>query len=384
MTDLSRSPCGAVLKALGIIVVVVGCGPASGLADPPPSVRGAGRVESSGRMSVPRATHTATRIAGGKVLIAGGCAQDSCESGEGAATAELYDPETGVFARAGTLRVPRVGHTATLLPNGKVLLAGGWSGRNPVNSAELYDPASGRFSLTGPMKDRRGGHTATLLPNGEVLIAGGVDGDHHLRTAELYDPKSGAFTSAGEMTTPRAAHAAAMLSGGRVLLAGGESGRGEILASADIYDSRTGLFKGTGRMAVARHKLAAIGISNGKVLILGGSDARDGAGQYASTELFNPETGAFEVAADMSAKRFKLIDAVVRLEDGKVLVGGGAERAEIYDPADGKFRIAEGGLDASRSFATATLLKNGDVLIAGGYDPRIRPTDRTWVYHAPR
>jgi hypothetical protein len=104
----------------------------------------------------------------------------------------------------------------------------------------------------------------------------------------------------------------------------------------------------------------------------------------AGTELFDPGSATFKTAADMSARRFKLADAVALLKDGRVFVGGGAEGAEVYDPADGMFRIVEGSLDASRAFATATLLKNGDVLIAGGYDPRIRPTPRAWVYHSPR
>jgi hypothetical protein len=133
-------------------------------------------------------------------------------------------------------------------------------------------------------------------------------------------------------------------------------------------------------MTMIRHKHAATVLRDGRVLIVGGSDARDGRGRYATAELFDPTTGAFGSVSAMSAERFKLPHAVVLLRTGEVLVAGGAERAEIYDPVTSSFRMTLGSLGADLSFSTATLLRDGRVLIAGGYDSRIQPTTGAWVY----
>ena len=123
----------------------------------------------TGSMSVARSRHTATLLNNGKVLVAGGGGGSSCF-----ASAELYDPATGTWSTTGSMNVARSGHTATLLNNGKVLVAGGTGGSLPFASAELYDPATGTWSTTGSMNVSRGHHTATLLNNGKVLVAGGL------------------------------------------------------------------------------------------------------------------------------------------------------------------------------------------------------------------
>jgi hypothetical protein len=128
-------------------------------------------------MTAARAAHTATLLPSGRVLIAGGCTLDSCELEEDGASAELYDPRVGSFAKTGTMGTERVSHTATLLPNGEVLLAGGWDRGGVLANAELYNPATGVFSPTSSMTTHRAAHTATLLPNGKVLIAGGYNGN---------------------------------------------------------------------------------------------------------------------------------------------------------------------------------------------------------------
>ena len=114
-----------------------------------------------------RFRHTATLLPNGQVLVAGGFNDDGV-----LASAELYDPATGLWTATGSMATPRVDHTATLLPNGKVLVAGG-EGRRPFASAELYDPATGLWTATGSMAPSATDHTATLLPNGQVLVAGG-------------------------------------------------------------------------------------------------------------------------------------------------------------------------------------------------------------------
>jgi hypothetical protein len=272
------------------------------------------------------------------------------------------------------------GHAAVLLPTGSVLLTGGWTGPAVSPSAEQYDPGTNTFSVTGTMNSPRSAHTATLLPTGKVLIAGGFDGKRRLESAEIFDPRTGTFTLTGSMGEPRSEYAAVVLLDGRVLVTGGNRSRGQVLASAEIYDPDTGTFRRTGNMTMIRHKHAATVLRDGKVLIVGGSDARDGRGRYASAELFDPTTGTFTGVNAMNAERFKLPHAVVLLRTGEVLVAGGAERAEVYDPATKRFRISTGSVGADLSFSTATLLHDGRVLIAGGYDSRIQPTTGAWLY----
>jgi WD40 repeat protein len=337
-------------------------------------------VIAAGTMTAARAAHTATLLPDGRVLIAGGCTLDSCEMEEDGASAELYDPRVGSFAKTGTMGTERVSHTATLLPNGEVLLAGGWDRGGVLANAELYNPATGVFSPTSSMTTHRAAHTATLLPNGKVLIAGGYNGNQSVPDAEIYDPRTGTFSRTGSMTTPRSAHAAALLPNGRVLATGGSDAQEKIVASAEIYDPGTGRFIRTGTMSVDRYKHAATSLRDGKILILGGSNADDFYGKYASAELFDPASGTFTAVDDMNAERFKLPDAVATLSSGEVLVGGDSERAEIYDPESKGFRTVHGSLGAARNFATVTTLSEGGALIAGGYDQDLRLAARTWLY----
>jgi len=365
-----------VFAALGLLALVaLPIGGAPGLAAGP-----SGWIVATGTMSVARAAHTATALPDGRVLIAGGCTLDGCELGDDGATAELYDPATGFFAGAGSLTTARVGHTATSLPDGRVLIAGGWDRDGVVAGTEVYDPATSTFAPGPTMGSRRGGFTATPLPDGRVLVVGGFDGSRRLATAELYDPRSAAFAPTGDVGTPRSEHAAATLADGRVLVVGGSRGDDDVLASAEVYDPATRTFSPTGEMTVVRRKHAAVPLADGRVLVVGGSDARDGAGQYASAEVFDPATGAFSATTPMSAARFKLPDAVTPLPTGEVLVAGGGDRAEVFDPATEDFRITAGDLGADRAFATATLLPDGGVLIAGGYDPTISPTAGAWLF----
>jgi hypothetical protein len=337
-------------------------------------------VIAAGTMTVARAAHTATPLPDGRVLIAGGCTLDGCEMEEDGASAELYDPREESFAKTGRMGTERVSHTATLLPNGEVLLAGGWDRDGVLASAELYDPAVGIFSPTGSMTTNRAAHTATLLPSGRVLISGGYDGRHSVPNAEIYDPRTGTFSRTGSMATPRSAHAAALLPKGRVLATGGSDSQEDIVASAEIFDPGNGRFSRTDNMTVNRYKHAATRLQDGRILILGGSNADDFYGKYASAELFDPASGTFAPVGDMNAERFKLPDAVATLSSGEVLVGGDSERAEIYHPASKAFRTVHGSLGTARNFATVTTLSEGKALIAGGYDQNLHLAARTWLY----
>lgn len=333
-------------------------------------------VREVGRMGMARAAHSATLLPDGSVLVAGGCTADGCETGADGATAELYDARARRFRAAGRMASVRAGHTATLLPNGRVLLAGGWNGSRQLTTAEVYDPATRTFRAAGSLAQARGGHTATLLRDGRVLLVGGDGG---ARTAEVYDPRTGRFTATAAMAAGRQGHTAALLADGRVLVAGGSAGRGAVHATAEVFDPRTGRWARTGEMATARHKHGAVTLRDGRVLVMGGSDARDWRGRYATAELYDPATGRFTPAGSMHQARFKLGGAVVGLENGAVLVAGGAPRTEMYFAQNSEFAMPHGGLDSPWHFSTATRLADGGVLIVGGYDDRLRLTPRAWV-----
>jgi hypothetical protein len=316
----------------------------------------------AGAMSTPRTGHTATLLPTGKVLLAGGHSGLAYQ-----ATAELHDPATGAFSATGSPATGRVGHTATLLGNGKVLVAGGNGSGGYLATAELYDPATGLFSPTGAMAAPRGGHTAVLLPGGKVLVAGGYDGALSLATAELFDPATGLFTPTGGLGTPRLGHTAVLLQDGKVLVAGGRNGT-TYLASAERYDPATGLFTPAGAMAGIRSGHSATLLASGKVLVAGGTTTGEAGGSVATAELYDPAGNSFSPAGSLALARAG--HTATLLGDGKVLVAGGANDAptatsERYDPALNLFQPAD-TLASPRLYATATALPGGKVFVAGG------------------
>lgn len=227
---------------------------------------------------------TVTKLLDGRVLIAGGNEPSTFAP---FSSAYLYDPATDTFTQTGSLNAARTIHTAALLPNGKVLIAGGFNGASSLASAELYDPAAGTFSLTGPMQKTRSQHTATLLDNGTVLIAGGFDdatNDAH-QTVEIYTPSTGTFALAGNMVNKRNTHTATVLRDGKVLLAGGVSTVAPRLNSAEVYDPVAGTFTATlNNMFSQRASHSAALLSDGRVLLYGGDVA-------GSQEVFDHQTG---------------------------------------------------------------------------------------------
>ena len=232
----------------------------------------------TGSLNFARYAHTATLLPNGKVLVTGGVADYP-------RSAELYDPASGSWSVTGSLNTARYFPSATLLPNGKVLVAGGWNTISGyLTSAELYDPTTGSWSATGSMNTARNQQTATLLPNGKVLVAGGVI--PYLSSAELYDPATGNWSTTGSLITARAGHSATLLPNGKVLVAGGNNSAP--LNSAELYDPATGSWNATSSLNTAREAHTATLISNDKILIAGGSN---NGGASASAELYDVGLG---------------------------------------------------------------------------------------------
>jgi N-acetylneuraminic acid mutarotase len=228
-----------------------------------------------------RFLHSTTLLRDGRVLVAGGAMGGGLN--EILATAEVYAPATNAWSSVGAMTTPRQRHTATLLGDGRVLVAGGVdsSGR-AVNTAEVYEPALNAWLPVGTLATARSGHTATRLGDGSVLVTGGGT-----NTAEVFDPATNAWSSVGAMATVRISHTATLLGDGKVLVTGGyreDHGAWDLLATSELYDPATRVFSSAGAMSVDRNMHAAAALGDGKVLVVGGYSGFP----YASAELYAP------------------------------------------------------------------------------------------------
>jgi hypothetical protein len=220
------------------------------------------------------------------------------------------------------------------------------------------------------------------LPDGRVLLLGGYDGQKAVSTIDVFDPSTGVMQRAGTLVFARAGAGAAFLPDGRVLVVGGGINGQHGLratATAEIVDPVSGRSTLTGDLADARYKHAVVALKSGGVLVIGGSDERDSRGKLDTIEAYDRAAGRFKPAGRLLMKRYKIGGSVVVLPDGRLLVGGGAPRAELYDPSTTQTEYIGPDLGGALNFSTVTLLSGGGVLIAGGYyEDGIRMNRRSW------
>ncbi len=282
---------------------------------------------------------------------------------------------------AGTMIVPRYNHTATRLPDGRVLVAGGLtqSGPNFVTTAtcEIYDPATNSWTATGPLHEARENHDAILLTDGQVLVAGGrVTDALSLKTSEIYNPATGTWLEAGPMLTVRKSPKLALLPDGQVLVAGGNGHEQNAprLKYCELFNPDTGKWTDTGDLIVGRRSYEMASLDDGRVLLDGGnSDSVAGGFQRKDTETYNPATGTWTKVGDLITGRDQ--HEQVRLDDGRVLLAGGfvgpasAETVtricNLFDPTTNVWTQTR-ALVVPRAFFTANLLPDGNVFAVGG------------------
>jgi len=273
-----------------------------------------------------------------QAFFAGGVGQTTTQYASN--QAYLYDAPTDSW-RGFAMAHPRTSHTVTALLDGRVLIAGGWDGTFPTNaltSCEIFDPVAMQLAPTGDLGAHRMNHTASLLLDGRVLIAGGTDGFDSFDTAELFDPATGQFSPTGSMHHVRSGHQAVTLNDGRVLVTCFNAVR-----QAEVYDPNTGTFSTVGSTTDEHgYGSSVTKLDSGLVLVLGGYDTVHNINALSSAEIFDPATNQFTKIGDMNISRSQ--HCAVLQADGTVFISGGftangdtLASAEVYNPADNSF-----------------------------------------------
>jgi len=328
-----------------------------------------------GPMNVARTGHTATMLQNGKVLVAGGLDANN----NGIATAEIYDPVANTWTTVASLHTGRFGDMATLLNDGTVLVTGGYShldrvyGNTNATTNEVYDPAANNWTVVGSFVTYRTAYTATLLTNGKVLFTGGYNYDPNygyafFNSTEIYDPVTKTFSAGVPMQVTRSSHSATQLSSGKVLVAGGGNQYSTPVASAEIYDPVATTWTTTASLNIPRFSHVAFALPGGDVVVAYGTTI-GGQGQ-SSAEIYNPTANTwtpFGMTAQLSGS------SATQLANGQVLVAGGSSPAvtgvttlaQIFNPATNRWSIVA-PLNTARERHTATVLQSGKVLVVGG------------------
>lgn len=322
----------------------------------------------TGSMLAARTGHTATVLQDGRVFVAGGASDASCE---------IYDPSTRTFRATAAMTHSRAVHTATLLKDGRVLIAGGiasggdLSGGNEIDvTAQIYDPAGETFTLAGRMTTPRYAHAATLLTDGRVLLTGGGEvyisgfgtGIRAQAHAEVYDPATNSFSTVPDMRMPRWYHTASLLTDGTVLLVGAPQGSLSGLPSAEVFDPQAKTFRD---IPGARRRMShtATTLKDGRVLLAGGNSLVD-----SNAEVYAPSAGTFTPVTSTTTSSSH---SATLLPDGRVLMTGwtstgqSTDAAAIYDPASNQLALTA-SMAFLRSNGAAAALAGGPVLVTGG------------------
>lgn len=319
----------------------------------------------TGDLTSPRANCGISPLMDGRILVSGGFSSPDALN-----TAEIYDPMTGTWSPTGSLIIGRDNHTQTLLNDGRVLVTGGGATYVP---AEIFDPATATWSFTGDMvQERFVGNTATLLADGRVLVTGGLGTDG----AEIFDPATDNWSSTRSASGTRFDHTATLLDDGTVLIAGGADATSRAVATAEIFDPSTEKWRSAKPMRAARQFHTATLLADGQVLVAGGSGfSGDGRQQALKTaELYDPATRKWRTIHSLNHGRFR--HTATLLPSGQVLVAAGAvsnrfdftATAELFDPVSSSW-LETANLTQARYGHGAALLPDASVIAVGGFGP---------------
>jgi N-acetylneuraminic acid mutarotase len=337
-------------------------------------------------MHRPRAFFAAAELPNGNILVAGGF-----DLGVTFADSEIYNWHTGLWTVTASMNNARSAPVAVQLENGRVMVIGGLDGDGTIlNTAEIYDPRANTWSLTEPMNVARfEDFVAVLLPGRKVLVAGGSNGS--LKSAEIFDEKTGTWSTINPMNIGRGEFANVKLHDGRVLVMGGTTQ--DLLqsptATAEIFDPKTQQWTFTGSMTTGREDHVAVVLLDGRVLVAGGTVSEDSP-RFTSAEIFDPKTGNWSPTGSMNVGRSEIEYAGVRLPDGRVLVPGGhsaphteTNTADLFDPKTGTWAPA-GLMNAARAGHVAIVLRgNRGVLVMGGLTSDSAATNSVDIFELP-
>lgn len=336
-------------------------------------------------MATPRAGHTATLLADGRVLVAGGLPAQLGDTRAYFASVEIYDPATGRWATVAPMGRGRVNHTATLLKDGRVLVVGGLqtgADGGELAGAEIYDPRADRWTTVAPLHEGRTSHTATLLADGRVLVVGGANYlSSPIASWEIYDPASDRWATSAYPGGLGDGSTALVLPDGRVLLVGGGTPATDDPSPTLRYDPAANAWESQSPLAPGRFSAGVAQLPDGRALVAGGAEKRVPQGgdgpvgpPLASALRYDPAADRWSPAASLATARMSA--TLVTLASGQILaVGGfggegalaGLASAERYDPAADRW-VGVGQMQTVRFGHTATRLADGRVLVVGGYN----------------
>ncbi|MGI6524726.1 MAG: kelch repeat-containing protein [Bdellovibrionota bacterium] len=350
-------------------------------------------------LQLPRSGHTATTLPNGKVVVVGNYQWS-----------EIYTPSSGLgsWSEAGEVNNDRKYHAATLLPNGRIIVLGGENATAPyLDNAEIYTPSQNRWTLLADttLSQARSNLTLTVLPDGTLLTVGGDNGTP-LAVAErlrYLSDETNIASSEQRLKAPRLNHASVLLANGKILLSGGRNASGTVLTSSEIYDTALTKSTAVADMLSPRQNHTLTLLPDGRVLAVGGESDLNGT-LLSSAEIYNPNNNTWESCSGLESTvngTARTKHSAILLDSNKVLIVGGqsaitpaaieSDVTQLYDYITDSWQES-GSLNTARYGHTTTLLSNGHVLVAGGYNTTTdtylsnaedyNPTDDLWTSSA--